>query len=56
MSGLIEAIIELEIEYEDNIANAIGTKNYFEIRNNNVWELIPEVEIEKLVSLRYFDN
>lgn len=54
MSNLMEITIELKIEYVDNII--IGIRNYFEIENNDVWELIPKVEIEKLMSLRYFNN
>ena len=53
-SDLIEATIELEVEYADNIAT--GTRNYFKIEDDNVRELVPEIEIGKLVSLGYFDN
>ena len=54
MSDLMEATTELEVEYTDNIAT--NTRNYSEIGDNDVWELVPEVEIGKLVSLGYFDN
>ena len=56
ISNLIEATAELEVEYADNIANATKTRNYSKIENDNVWELVLEMEIGKLVSLRYFHN
>lgn len=54
MSDLIKAIIELEVKYTDNITTS--TRNYSEIRDDNVWKLVSEVEIEKLIFLGYFDN
>lgn len=53
-SNLIEATTELKMEYINNIA--IGIRNYSKIENDNVWELVLEIEIGKLVFLRYFDN
>ena len=53
-SDLMEATTELEVEYADNIAT--GTRNYSEIGDDDVRELVPEVEIGKLISLGYFDN
>ena len=50
----MEATTELEVEYADNITT--GTRNYSEIEDDDVWELVPEVEIGKLVCLGYFDN
>lgn len=42
------------MEYADNVT--MGIRNFSEIKNNDVQELVPEVEIRKLMSLRYFDN
>lgn len=44
------------MKYINNIASIIDIKNYFKIKDNNIQKLILEVEIEKLVSLGYFDN
>ena len=52
----MEAIAELEVKYADNIANSTSIKNYSKIENDDVQELVPEVEIEKLVFVGYFDN
>ena len=54
MSNLMEATTELEVEYADNVT--MGTGNYSEIGDDDVRELVPEVEIGRLVSLGYFDN
>ena len=53
-SYLMKATNKLEVEYVDNITT--GIRNYSEIGDDDVWELVSEVEIEKLVSLGYFDN
>ena len=50
----MEITTELEMEYVDNVT--IGKGNYSKIRDDDFWELVPEVEIGKLVSLGYFDN
>ena len=51
---LMEETTELEIKYTDNIITS--TRNDSEIGDDDVWELVPEMEIRKLVSLGYFDN
>ena len=56
MSDLMEAIANLEMKYANDITSATGTRNYFKIGDNDIQELVSEVEIEKLVSLGYFDN
>lgn len=54
MSNLMEATTKLEMEYTNNVTMSTG--NYSEIGDDDVWKLVSKVEIEKLVSLRYFDN
>ena len=53
-SNLMEAITKLEVEYTDNIT--IGIRNYFKIEDDDVWKLVPEMKIGKLIFLGYFDN
>lgn len=42
------------MKYINNII--ISIKNYFEIRDNDIHILVLEIEIGKLISLRYFDS
>ena len=42
-SDLMEATTKLKVEYVDNITTS--TRNYSEIGDDDVWELVPEVEI-----------
>lgn len=43
MFDFIKIIIELKVEYTNNIT--IGTKKYFEIRDDNIWKLVLEIKI-----------
>lgn len=45
---------DIEFQFSKN-ANINTDKNYLEIEDNDIYELILEVEIIKLVSLRNFD-
>lgn len=51
---MIKVTIKLEVKYSDNVT--MNKENYFKIGNDNIWELVSEVKIGKLVSLGYFDN
>lgn len=52
----MEITAKLKIDYADNIVDATDIRNYSKIKNNNIWELISEIEIKKLVSLKYFNK
>ena len=46
----------MEFEYSENTNTNSGGRNYSETGDDDVRELVPEVEITKLVSLGYFDS
>ena len=47
---------DMEFEYSENTNANSGGRDYSETGDDDVRELVPEVEITKLVSLGYFDS
>lgn len=56
ISNIDQRSIELEVEYvtKNVIMNLTG--NYSKMEDDNIWKLVPKVEIAKLVSLGYVDS